>query len=117
MFGLLPEGFSNADVREPLAQLLGLDPSHLTPGRMTYHLRRLRLHGLIERLPHRHRYRVTGAALRVALSFTRTYARILRPGLAQVRPESVPEDSPFGRRFTQLDAAMDHWVARAALTA
>jgi hypothetical protein len=117
MFRLLPEGFSNAELREPLAQLLGLDPSHLTPGRMTYHLRRLRLHGLIERLPHRHRYRVTEAGLRVALFFTRTYARIVRPGLAQVRPESVPEDSPLGRRFTQLEAAMDHWVAQAALAA
>jgi hypothetical protein len=42
MFRLLPEGFSNAELREPLDQLLGLDPSHLTPGRMTYHLRRLR---------------------------------------------------------------------------
>jgi hypothetical protein len=116
MFRLLPEGFSNADLREPLAQLLGLDPSHLTPGRMTYHLRRLRLHGLIERLPHRHRYRVTETGLRVALFFTRTYARVLRPGLAQLRPESVPEDSPLGRQFTQLEAAMDHWVAQAALT-
>jgi hypothetical protein len=27
IFSLLPEGFSNADLREPLAQLLGLDPS------------------------------------------------------------------------------------------
>ena len=117
MFRLLPEGFSNADVREPLAQLLGLDPSHLTPGRMTYHLRRLRLHGLIERMPHRHRYRVTETGLRVALFFTRTYARILRPGLAQVRPESVPEDSPLGRRFTQLETAIDQWIAQAALAA
>ena len=29
----------------------------ITPGQMTYHLRRLRLHGIIERLPRSHRYR------------------------------------------------------------
>ena len=31
--------------------LLGLAPSAMTPGRMPYDLRRLRLHGLIERIP------------------------------------------------------------------
>ena len=31
----------------------------MTPGRMTYHLRRLRLDGLIERIPHTNRYTVT----------------------------------------------------------
>lgn len=36
-------------LRKHLAPLLGLSPSELTPGRMTYDLRRLRLHGLIER--------------------------------------------------------------------
>ena len=51
---------------------------------MTYDLRRLRLHGLIERIPHSHRYRVTDAGLRVALFFTKVHSRILRPGLSQM---------------------------------
>jgi hypothetical protein len=33
----------------------------------------LRLHGLIERLPNRHRYRVTEAGLRVALLLPRLW--------------------------------------------
>ncbi len=45
MFRLLPAGFSNAELRAHLAPLLGLSPSALTPGGLTYHLRRLRLHG------------------------------------------------------------------------
>jgi hypothetical protein len=49
---------------------------------MTYQLRRLRLHDMIERIPGTHRYRVTEYGLRAALFFTRTYNRILRPGLA-----------------------------------
>ena len=51
VFRLLPHGFRNADLRAHLAPLLGLTPAEMTPGRMTYDLRRLRLHGLIERIP------------------------------------------------------------------
>lgn len=126
LFRLLPEGFANADLREHLAPLLGLDPSQLTLGGMTYPLRRLRLHGLIpahdagawvERLPHHHRYRVTDRGLRIALFFTRTYARLLRPGLSHIRPDSVPDDSPLGQRFHQLETAIDQWIGQAALAA
>jgi hypothetical protein len=117
LFRLLPEGFANADLREHLAPVLGLVPSQLTPECMTYHLRRLRLHGLIERLPHRHRYRVTDRGLRIALFFTRTYARLLRPGLSHLRPETLPDDSPLGRRFNQLEAAIDLFIGQAALAA
>ena len=82
VFRLLPDGFSNRDLREHLAPLLGIDPAQLTAGRMTYDLRRLRLRGIIDRVPHTHRYHVTPFGLRVALFFTRTYARLLRQGLA-----------------------------------
>jgi hypothetical protein len=117
MFRLLPEGFANANLRAHLAPLLGLDPSQLTPGCMTYHLRRLRLHGLIERLPGRHRYRVTERGLRIALFFTRTYARLLRPGLSHLRPDAVPDASPLGRRFSQLETTIDQWIGQAAFAA
>jgi hypothetical protein len=51
---------------------------------MTDDMRRLRLHGLIERIPQSHRDRVTDAGLRVALFFTKVHSRILRPGLSQL---------------------------------
>jgi hypothetical protein len=51
MFRLLPRGFSNRELRDHWASLLGKAPQSITPGQMTYHLRRLRLHGLIERVP------------------------------------------------------------------
>ena len=38
----------------------------MTSGQITYDLRRLRLHGLIERIPHTFRYRVTPTGLRTA---------------------------------------------------
>jgi len=109
VFSLLPTGFSNRDLREHLAPLLGLAPSQLPPGRMTYDLRRLRLHGLIERLPRSHRYRLTPVGLRTALFFTRTYARLFRSGLAQVIPTSSPANSKLRAAFDHLDHAIDHW--------
>jgi hypothetical protein len=108
VFSLLPTGFSNRDLRERLAPLLGRAPSHLSPGRMTYDLRRLRLHGLIERIPRTHRYRLTRAGLRAALFFTRTHARLFRPGLAQLIPADIPTTSKLRAAFDQLDRAIDH---------
>jgi hypothetical protein len=83
-FRLLPCGFANRDLREQLAVLTGQEPNHITQGKMTYDLRRLRLHGMIERIPKSHRYRVTDFGFRAALFFTRTHARLYRPGLAEV---------------------------------
>jgi hypothetical protein len=62
---------------EVLEPLLG---RRITPGAVTYDLRRLRLHGLIRRIPRTHRYQVTVAGLRYALFFTRSYDRLLRQG-------------------------------------
>ncbi len=110
LYCLQPQGFAHKDLREHLASLLGCDPSTLTPGRMTYDLRRLRLHGLIERVPHTHRYRVTRHGLRTALFFTRVYARILRPGVAHLSPAAPPGAVPLRAAFDKLERALDHWV-------
>jgi hypothetical protein len=117
VFSLLPTGFSNRDLREHLAPLLGLAPSQLPPGRLTYDLRRLRLHGLIERLPHTHRYRLTPAGLRTALFFTRTYSRLFRTGLAQIFPADIPATSKLRAAFDQLDRAIDHYCLTNKLVA
>ena len=55
LFSLNLRGFTNQEMRPLLAQLLGLDPAHYPVGRMTYDLRRLRLHGIIQRIPRSHR--------------------------------------------------------------
>ena len=84
---------------------------------MTYDLRRLRLHGLIERQPKRHRYRVTDAGLRLALFLPRVWARTLRPGLATVMPDRAPNDHVLRRAFERLEHAMDDWCAEAKVAA
>ncbi len=105
LYCLLPNGFTSKDVRAHLAPLLGLEPTHITPGRLTYDLRRLRLHGLIERIPHTQRYRVTREGLRTALFFTRVYARILRPGMARITPVAAAGDPcKFHRRIQHFSS-------------
>ena len=47
IFSLQPQGFRNKDLRPLLAQALGLDNQQITQGKMSYDLRRLRLHRLI----------------------------------------------------------------------
>src|SRR5205814_1057807 len=95
LFSFQLRGFTNQEMRSLLAQLLGLDPANYPIGRMTYDLRRLRLHGIIERIPHSHRYQLTPGGLRIALFFSRIYARLLRPKLAQIMPQAPPMTSPL----------------------
>jgi hypothetical protein len=117
LFCLVPRGFSNRDLRERLAPLLGLDPGALTPGRMTYDLRRLRLHGLIERLPRTHRYRPTETGLRTALFLTRAHARLLRPGLSHVLAPTPPDAGPSTTPFARLQEVVDQCCHAARLVA
>ena len=50
-FRLQPRGFDNRQLGARVAPLLGHKPAAWKPGRTTYDLRRLRLRGLIERIP------------------------------------------------------------------
>ena len=84
---------------------------------MTYDLRRLRLHGLIARIPGTHRYRPTPEGLRVALFCSRLHARLLRPGLAQILAPDPPPDSPLRAAFDKLQAATDRFLDRASAAA
>jgi hypothetical protein len=89
VFRLLPDGFTNRDLRDLVSPLLGGDTQQMTPGQMTYDLRRLRAHALITRLPHSHRYRVTDTGLHHALFLTRAHDRLLRTGLAELT-DTIP---------------------------
>jgi hypothetical protein len=84
---------------------------------MTYHLRRLRLHGLITRLPHTHRYQVTTQGLRLALFCTRLHARVLRPGITAIVPAAATTDPILRSAFDRLDRAIDQFLEQARLAA
>jgi hypothetical protein len=107
LFRLLPRGFSNRDLREHVAPLLGLHPELMTQGKMTYDLRRLRLHGLVKKIPSSHRYRVTEFGFRSAVFLTRSYTRLVRHGLAVLGPRDPPSTAPLRDAFSQVDKAVD----------
>ena len=65
-----------------MAPLRGMSVDDYKAGQMTYDLRRLRLRGLIERIPHSQRYRLTAEGLCIALAYHRTQARVLGPVLS-----------------------------------
>ena len=117
MFVFVAQGFTNKDLRQQFAVLLGKRAHEISPGRMSYELRRLRLHGLIERLPKTHRYRLTDDGLRTALFYTRVYSRILRPAMAPTVPDA-PSASPHAMRsFHAAEAAVNSWCDQAHIAA
>jgi hypothetical protein len=93
IFSLQPRGFRNRDLRPLLAQALGLGSQQITQAKMSYDLRRLRLHRLIERIAGTHRYQLTRLGRRTALFYSRTFNHVLRPGLSQIAHPNLPPDS------------------------
>jgi hypothetical protein len=117
VFRLLPHGFTNRDLRTCLAPLLGLEPGAMTCGQITYDLRRLRIHGLIERIPGTFRYQVTVTGIRQALFLTRLTQRLLIPGLAELTDPSPPAPSRLRAAARAYDAALDDFTRQAGLAA
>lgn len=109
-FRLLPCGFANRDLRDQLAVLTGQTPTIITQGRMSYDLRRLRLHGMIERIPQTHRYRVTSFGFRAALFFTRVHARLYRPSAAEITTHAPPESPPLRLHFQKLEDEINRYI-------
>ena len=80
---------------------------------MTYDLRRLRLHGLIERVPRSHRYRITLIGAQVAMFYARLYTRALRPACS-LQPSGSARAQ---RAFDRLDAALATFLEEVKLAA
>ncbi|MGP7997858.1 MAG: hypothetical protein ACLPKI_11110 [Streptosporangiaceae bacterium] len=63
----------------------------LHPRADDHDLRRLRLGGLIRRLPHTNRYTLTDDGIRIAVFYTKIYNRLLVPLTAANQPQAPPE--------------------------
>jgi Glycosyl transferase family 2 len=100
LFALNPTGFRHRDIRTHIAQLRGRIVDEYAAAQATYDLRRLRLHGLIERAPHSHKYRITSLGARVAILHVRIYARAMRPAA------SLPTSAGSRRGPQPLSASM-----------
>ena len=116
VFRLSVRGFTNRELRQHLAPLLGLPPGAMTAGQATYDLRRLRTHGLIYRIPHTNRYLPTDDGLRAALVFTQTHARLLAPALAAAS-DPLADFPRLHRKLSELQSALDDHAHRQGLAA
>jgi predicted MarR family transcription regulator len=79
---------------------------------MSYDLRRLRLHGLIQRLPHSNTYVLTSEGIRVAVFYTKLQNRLLRPLLDTNQP---PAKIEIRRALTTLEHAVIDYIQAARL--
>lgn len=104
-------GFTNKSLRGHVAGLLG---QPYTASKMSYDLRRLRLHGLIERLPHSNTYVLTPEGIRVAVFYSKLQNRLLRPLLDADKPPAPPE---VRRALATLETAVNDYTHTARLAA
>jgi hypothetical protein len=110
-------GFSNHDLREAVASLLGCD---YTARQATYDLRRLSRKKVIARIPGTFRYQLTPFGREIAVFFTKTYGRVLTPGLALLDPDlpaEVAKRSRLALTWRDFDRALDDYLAAQMIAA
>jgi hypothetical protein len=104
-------GFTNRSLRARVATLLGVPYSM---GQMSYDLRRLRLKGLITRLPRSNTYVLTPDGQRVAIFYTKLHNRLLRPLAAANDP---PAPLPLRQALRVIDRHVADYIAEARMIA
>jgi hypothetical protein len=102
-------GFTHKSLRACVAGLLGVDYSS---AQMSYDLRRLRLKGLIERVPGANTYHLTPDGLRIAIFYTKIHDRMLAPLTAADQP---PAPIELRHALTIIDDHIEHYRSRARL--
>jgi hypothetical protein len=105
-------GLTNRSLRAQVSKLLG---AAYTVNQMSYDLGRLRLNGLIERVPDTNTYILTPDGQRVAIFYTKVHNRLLRPLLAADQPPAPVELRDALRTIDQhIRSYIDHARLRKA---
>jgi hypothetical protein len=113
-FGLIPGGLSNKTLRRYIPDLLGVSASAYSGAKMSYDLRRLRLKGLVVRVPKSQHYVLTELGTKVAVFFTKLYTRLYRPGLAALVPaQTLPP--PLAQALTTVSDLVQSAIMEAHL--
>jgi hypothetical protein len=102
-------GFTNRSLCAQVKSLLG---GPYTSTQTTYDLRRLRLKGLIRRIPDTNRYILTPDGVRVAAFYTKIHRRLLEPLLDADKP---PAPIELRRALRVIDTAVDDYINRARI--
>ena len=89
----------------------------MTSGQISYDLRRLRAHQIIERIPHSRSYQITSDGLTTALFLTRLAQRFLITGLAQLTSTSPLARTALRQADRAYKAAITDLAQQALLAA
>jgi len=104
-------GITNKSLRALMTGLLGRT---YNMNHASYDLTRLRLNGLVHRVPGRNLYTLTPDGLRFAIFYTKVHDRLLRPLLAADQPQTPPE---LRAALHTIDQHLNHRLAHARLPA
>jgi hypothetical protein len=101
---------TNKSLRALMTELLG---TAYSMNQASYDLARLRLNGLITRIPEHHRYTLTTDGIQFAVFYTKVHDRVLRPLLATTtQPHAPPE---LRAALRTIDQAVDQRITHARL--
>ena len=110
-FFLSSSGFTNRELREKVACMLGKNPGEYSQNMMTYDLRRLRLHHIIEKVENQNRYKVTQDGLKVCLFLTKVHTKLFNGSISQLISKSTDAvNSKLGAAFKTVDNAMNEEI-------
>jgi hypothetical protein len=104
-------GFTNRSLCARVRSLLG---GPYTSAQMTYDLRRLRMKGLVRRLPRSNTYVLTSEGARVAIFYTKLHNRLLGPLLEADQPPATGE---LRQALRVVDESVASYIDRARLKA
>ncbi len=107
--------WTTAQVHRAVLDAYNLKPKDYTLTQLRYDLRKLRLHGLIERVPKSYAYRFTPKGSKLSILLVQLRKRIYGPlafGLFRTRPnpEAIP-DSRFEKAYLKVEKAIDETIA------
>jgi len=103
-------GITNKSLRALMTGLLG--GTVYTTNQASYDLARLRVNGLITRIPGRNLYQLTNDGLRFAIFYTKVHNRLLRPLLAADQPPAPP---PLRKALRTIDTHIDTYIGNARI--
>jgi len=105
-------GITNRSLRAQMPTLLG--GTGYSSAQASYDLTRLRLKGLIARLPGRNVYRITPDGQRFAVFYTKLHNRLLRPLMTADAP---PAPLPLRQALRTIDRHIDDYLDQARVFA
>jgi len=107
--------WTTAQLHAAVLEAYNLKPKAYTLNQLRYDIRKLRLHGLIERLPKSYSYAFTDKGTKLSILMVQLRKRIYGPlgyGLCRNRPnpELIP-DSRFEKAYLKVESAIDDVIA------